>query len=243
MQTYAHPLPDYSSIRDLSHDEKSEIKKNIINGEATAEEKMALRRHTLSKYIDVKNTPNDVLEALWEACERNKNVKPFLHNASLEAGKVTLHELQWADYWKHVFAELADQKRANYEVISALNKTLGLETLFAGNDTPIVREDFPAKVKPILVNKDVQKLFKYKLPKQEEDYIDIINSIYKKWTGKTKVVCHKNKARVNGKYVTPYVLQETTIDKDKIPIKEYIIPLHTTTHLCYKFGNISYHTR
>jgi len=51
--------------------------------------------------------------------------------------------------------------------------------------TPIEREDFPAKVKPILVNKDVQKLFKYKLPEKEEDYIDIINSIYKKWTGKT----------------------------------------------------------
>jgi len=28
-----------------------------------------------------------------------------------------------------------------------------------GNDTPRKREDFPAKVKPILVNKDVQKLF------------------------------------------------------------------------------------
>jgi len=57
--------------------------------------------------------------------------------------------------------------------------------------------------------------------------IDIVNSIYKKWTGKTKVVCHKNKVRVNRKSVTPYVLQETTIGKDKIPIKEYIIPLST----------------
>jgi len=27
MQVYTHPIPDYSSIRDLSHDEKSEIKK------------------------------------------------------------------------------------------------------------------------------------------------------------------------------------------------------------------------
>jgi len=75
--------------------------------------------------------------------------------------------------------------------------------LFEGNDTPIKREDFPAKVKPILVNKDVQKLFKYELPKQEEDCIDILNSIYKKWTGKTKIVCHKTKVRVNRKYFTP----------------------------------------
>jgi len=30
--------------------------------------------------------------------------------------------------------------------------------------------------------------------------------------------------------VTPYVMQETTIGKDKIPIKKEIIPLHTTAH-------------
>jgi hypothetical protein len=82
--------------------------------------------------------------------------------------------------------ELSKQKRAKYEVVSALNKALGLETFFAGNDTPIEQEDFASKVKPILINKDVQKLFKYKLPKQEEDYIDIVNSIHKKWTGKNK---------------------------------------------------------
>jgi len=57
----------------------------------------------------------------------------------------------------------------------------------------------------------------------------ILNSIYKKWTGKTKVLCYKNKVRVNGKYMTPYVMKETTIGKDKIPIKKYIIPLHTLT--------------
>jgi len=126
MQTYTHPIPNSGSIRDLSCDEKSEIKKNKIYGEATEEEKLALRKHTSSKYIDVDNIPKDILEALWEACERNKNIKLLLRNASLEAGKVTLHELQWADYRKHIFAELSDQKRAKYEVVSALNKALGL---------------------------------------------------------------------------------------------------------------------
>jgi len=34
---------------------------------------------------------------------------------------------------------------------------------------PIKREDFVTRVKPILENKDVKSLFKYKLPKDEED--------------------------------------------------------------------------
>jgi len=48
-----------------------------------------------------------------------------------------------------------------------------------------------------------------------------------KWMGKTKVVCCKNAERVNGKHVTPYVMQETTItlnEDNEIPIIEYIAP-------------------
>jgi len=62
---------------------------------------------------------------------------------------------------------------------------------FAGNSMPIKRKDFMKRVKPILENKDVKSLFKYKLPKDEEEYVSIVNSIYKKWTGKTKIVCSR----------------------------------------------------
>jgi len=103
-----------------------------------------------------------------------------------------------------------------------------METSFSGNETPLKREVFASKVKPILVNKDVQKLFRFELPEDPEDYIDIVNSIYKKWTGKTKVVCHKDKVRVNGKYVTPYVMQETTIGKEQNQFVKYLVPHHST---------------
>jgi len=230
MKEYVHPIPDYGSIRDLNKEEKNEIEMNIVHGEATYEEKLALRRHNLSNYVFVEKMPEEDLDLLWEACERNKNVRPILRNASLEAGKVSLVDLQWTDYKKHVFAELSDEKRPKYQVISALNKALGMETSFSGNETPLKREDFESKVKPILENKDVQKLFKFKLPENPEDYIIIVNSIYKKWTGKTKVVCHQKKVRVNGKYVTPYIMQETTIGKEQIHIAKYLVPHHSTSH-------------
>jgi len=73
---------------------------------------MVLRRHTLSKYVDFRNTANDLLEALWEACKRNKNVKPLLYNASLEAGKVSLQELQLEDYRKNIFARAFKAKES-----------------------------------------------------------------------------------------------------------------------------------
>jgi len=34
------------------------------------------------------------------------------------------------------------------------------------------------RVKPMLEKKDVRSLFKYKLPKDEEEYVIIVNSIY-----------------------------------------------------------------
>jgi len=130
---------------------------------------------------------------------------------------------------RNIFSKLSDQKRARFEVITALNKVLGLETSFVGNSMQIKRKDFREKVKPILENKDVRDLFKHKLPKDEE-YVIIVNSIYKKWTGKTKIVCSRDVERINGKCVTPYIMQETmiTLDKDnKIPILKYISPYCT----------------
>jgi len=73
---------------------------------------------------------------------------------------------------------------------------------------PIKRKDFAERVKPILENKDVRDLFKYKLPK-DEGYEIIVNRIYKKWTRKTKIVCSRDVERINGKPVTPYIMQET----------------------------------
>jgi len=99
-----------------------------------------------------------------------------------------------------------------------------------GNNEPIKRKYFAARVKLIVDNDNVRSLFKYKCPENEE-YVIIVNSIYKKWMGKTKVVCGKNAERVNGKRVTPYVMEETTITLNKdneIPIIEYIAPCCTT---------------
>jgi len=188
-----------------------------------------MRKFNLSKYIDVENTPKEVLGLLWEQCKRNKNIRPILCNASFEAGKVTPQEFQLSDYKRNIFSELSDQKRAKFKVITAHNKVLGLETSFAGKSMPIKRKDFMKRVKPILENKDVKSLFKYMLPK-EEDYVSIVNSIYKKWMGKTKIVCSRDVERLNGKRVTLYIMQETTItlNKDsKIPILKYIAPYWT----------------
>jgi len=77
-----------------------------------------------------------------EKCKRNKNIRPILCDASLEAGKVTIQEFQISDYRRNIFSELSDQKRAKFEVVSALNKVLRLETSFAGNSMPIERKDF-----------------------------------------------------------------------------------------------------
>jgi len=56
---------------------------------------------------------------------------------------------------------------------------------------PIKRKDFASRVKLIPENDNVRSLFKYKLPKDEEEYVIIVNSIYKKRMGKTKIVCGK----------------------------------------------------
>jgi len=42
----------------------------------------------------------------------------------------------------------------------------------------VKRKDFMKRVKPMLEKKDVRSLFKYKLPKDEEEYVIIVNSIY-----------------------------------------------------------------
>jgi len=63
MREYTHPIPDYGSIRDLN-EEKSKIERNIVHGEATYEEKLALRRHNLSKYVDVEKMPAEDLDLL-----------------------------------------------------------------------------------------------------------------------------------------------------------------------------------
>jgi len=56
--------------------------------------------------------------------------------------------------------------------------------LFAGNSMPIKRKDFAARVKPIIMNDKVRDIFKFKPPKKEKEYVNIVNSIYMKWMGK-----------------------------------------------------------
>jgi len=129
-----------------------------------------MRKSNLSKYIAIKNTPKEVLDLLWEQCKRNKNIRPILCNASLEAGKVTLLEFQLSDYKRNIFSKLSDQKRAKFEVITALNnKVLGLETSFAGNSMLIKREDFATRVKPILENKDVKVYSNISFPRMKKN--------------------------------------------------------------------------
>jgi len=56
--------------------------------------------------------------------------------------------------------------------------------------------------------------------------------------GKSKVVCGKSAERVNGKRVTPYVMQETMITlnrNNKIPIAEYIAP-YCTSYMGNKYN-------
>jgi len=89
--------------------------------------------------------------------------------------------------------------------------------LLAGNSMPIKRKDFAARV----FDDNLRSLFKYKCPENEEEYVIIVNSIYKKWMGKTEVVCCKNTERVNGKHATPYVMQETTITLKEITKFQY----------------------
>jgi len=145
MEEFKYPVPDFSSIRDLNLDEHSKAERNIQFGQATEEQKIAMRKHNLLKYIDVEKAPEEVVDLLWERCKRNKNIRPILCNASFEAGKVTIQEFQISDYKRNIFSKLSDQKRAKFEVVSALNKVLGLETLFAGNSMPIKRKDFAAR--------------------------------------------------------------------------------------------------
>jgi len=81
-----------------------------------------MKKFNLSKYLDVEYAPGEVLDLLWEQCERNKNIRPILHDASLEVGKVTLQEFQLSNYRRNIFSKLSVQKRAKFEVITALNK-------------------------------------------------------------------------------------------------------------------------
>jgi len=89
MEEFNYPVPNFSSIRDLNLDEHSKAKRNIRFGQAT-EQKIAMRKHNLSKYMDVEKIPKEVIDLLWEHCKRNKNIRPILCNASLEVGKVTI---------------------------------------------------------------------------------------------------------------------------------------------------------
>jgi len=80
-----------------------------------------MRKFNLLKYIDVEKASKEVISLLWEHCERNKNIRPILCNGSLEAGKVTFQEFQLSNYRRNIFSKLSDQKRAKFEVITALN--------------------------------------------------------------------------------------------------------------------------
>jgi len=157
MEEFKYPVPNFSSIRDLNLknlyicDEHSKAERNIWFGQATEEQKIAKRKRNLLKYIDVEKAPEEV-DLLWERCKRNKNIRPILCNASLEAGKVTIQEFQISDYKRNIFSKLSNQQRAKFEVVSALNQVLALETLFAGNSMPIKRKDFTARVKLIIKN-------------------------------------------------------------------------------------------
>jgi len=91
---------------------------------------------------------------------------------------------------------------------------------------PIKRIDFMKRVKPILENKDVNS--PYKLPKDKEEYVSIVNSIYKKWTGKTKIACSRDVERINGKRVTLRIMQETAVTQNKDIKNSNISPYWTT---------------
>jgi len=166
VEEFKCPVPNFSSIKDLNLDEHSEAKRNIRFNQATEEQKIAMRKHNLSKYINVEKIPNEELNLLWERCKRNKNIKPILRNTSLEAGKVTIQEFQ-INYRRNIFSKLSDQKRAKFKVITTLNKVLGLETSFAGNNALIKWKDFAARVKLIVKNDNVRSLFKYKCPENK----------------------------------------------------------------------------
>lgn len=231
MQRYKHKVPKYRSIKTLTPEEHDEVNLRVKSGNASAEDKLAIRKRNLSKYVNVDEVPSEVIEPLWEMCERNPKVKTYLFNASLELGKATSQDVQLNDYKKSVFSELSNENRPRYEVITALNNVLGLEFSFDGNNnTKIEREDFAARVRPILENEEVQKLYGFKASENEKEYVKMVNTIYKDWTGKTKVVCHKDRVRRNRVHVTPYILEETTIGEN-IPIRKYICPNRSTAYM------------
>jgi len=152
MEEFKYPVPDFSSIRDLNLDEHSKAERNRQFGQVKEEQKIAMRKFNLLKYIDVEKAPEEVVDLLWEQSERNKDIRPILCNASLEVGKVTIQEFQISDYKRNIFSKLSDQKRAKFEVITTLNKVLGLETSFVGNNALIKWKDFAARVNPIVNN-------------------------------------------------------------------------------------------
>jgi len=43
-------------------------------------------------------------------------------------------EFQLSNYKRNIFSKLSDQKRAKFKAITTLDKVLGLETSFAGNN-------------------------------------------------------------------------------------------------------------
>jgi len=122
MEEFKYPVPDFSSIRNLNLDEHSKAERNIQFGQATEEQKIAMRKHNLLKYIEVEKAPKEVVDLLWERCERNKNIRPILFKASLEAGKVAIQEFQISNYKRNIFSKLSNQQRATFKVVSALNK-------------------------------------------------------------------------------------------------------------------------
>jgi len=157
--------------------------------------------------INMNKVPSEAIEPLREMW-KNKTMRTILCNASTEVKGVCSDELS----------------QTKYKVITMLNKALGLEFSFHGNSTIIERDDFIARVKPILENKGVQELYKFSPLRNKKQYAKIVNKIYKDWTGKNKVVYERDATKRKGCSVIPYILQETTIGEDNIPIRNYVFP-------------------
>jgi len=119
-----------------------------------------------------------------------------------------------------LFSELSKEERSRLQVLRRLNDILGIESSFAGSPTEINRDEFNKAVEPILKDREVKSLFKYKFTK-EANYRTLVNLIYMNWTRKAKVENSKKRVQVRGVDKTPFVAQPTTIAKKEV--KETVV--------------------
>jgi len=186
MQEYSSSIPPLKSVRHLKTDKAIKaVNCREMTHKATKEDKMAKVRTQFENCIETKD--KEIKEALWEEYYKGEKKRKYFYRALLEKGHVTNIELQENDS-RIIFAKLNKETRPKFQVVKRLNKALGLGNSYVGSNTEINRDQFIEKVKPIIHDKKVQGLYKYKIKEEWEakDYSTIVNKIYSNWNVQLK---------------------------------------------------------